>query len=197
MEDNGKIVLIGGGGHGRSVLDAAIRSKVFSQIVITDPDISAGSEILGCQVVGADEMLPGLLADGFKQAFVAIGSIKSTEHRREVFRRASEIGFSFPNIIDPSAVIGLSVKMGRGIFVGKNAVINADAEIDDMAIINTGAIVEHGCHVGAFAHVSVGAVVCGDVRVGDDAFIGANATVIQGVTVPNGGVIGAGCVVKH
>ncbi len=190
-----KLVLIGGGGHCKSVLDAAVRSGCFSEIVITDHSIPAGNTILGCKVAGNDELLPELFAEGFKYAFVTIGSIRSTDKRRAVFLKAKKAGFLFPAIIDPSAAAAASALIAPGVFIGKNAVVNADAVIGDMAIINTGAIVEHDCRIGTFAHISVGAAVCGGAEIERDVFVGANATVIQGVRIGMNSIIGAGSII--
>lgn len=192
MRENDKLVLIGGGGHCKAVLDAVIRSKYFSEVVITDHSIPAGTRILGCQVAGNDEILPELFEEGFKNAFIAIGSIQSTDKRRDIFLKAEKIGFHFPTIIDPSAVIACSTSISSGVFIGKNVVVNADAVIEKMTIINTGAVIEHDCRIGEFTHVAVGAVVCGGVDVGKDVFVGANATVLQGVRIGMKSIIGAG-----
>ncbi len=185
-----KLVLIGGGGHCRSVLDTALKSNEYSEIVITDPAIQTGEAILGCRVVGNDDRLPGLKGQGFLEAFITVGSIKSTMLRKKLVETARILGFIFPVIIDPSAAVSEYAQIGEGTFVGKCAVINADARIGDHCIINTGAIIEHECSVGNFTHVASGAVLCGNVRVGDDSFIGAKSAVIQGVSIGNKTVIG-------
>lgn len=193
--ENSKLVMIGGGGHCKSVLDAALSSGKFSDIVITDYDIPAGSLIQGCKVVGNDDMLPKLYKDGYRNAFISVGSIKDTSVRREIYERVIELGFEFPTIIDSTAVIADRAVIGKGTFVGKSAVINSGCSIDEFAIINTGAIIEHNCSVGAFSHVSVGSVVCGGCEIGNDVFIGANATVIQGIKINSRSIIGAGSIV--
>lgn len=190
-----QLVLIGGGGHCKSVLDTAIRMNVFEKIVITDCGIPAGTEFMGYKVVGNDDILTQLFEDGTRVAFISLGSIKTTEQRQIIFQRAKNIGFEFPNLIDPSASVSKYSILGKGIFIGKNAVINAGVEIGDMAIINTGAIIEHGCYIGNFSHISVGAIVCGDSIIKDSVFVGANATVIQGITIGRNSVIGAGSVI--
>lgn len=195
MNEKNKLVLIGGGGHCKSVLDAIIRTNGFKDIVITDCEIPAGSKVLGFEVVGDDEMLPVLFEKGFRYAFITIGSIISTDKRRIAYQRASEIGFDFPTIVDPSAVIASSAQIGSGVYIGKNAVVNSEALIEDMAIINTGAIIEHDCQIGKFAHIAVGATVCGGAKIGNDVFIGANATIIQGLTIGKNCIIGAGRVI--
>lgn len=186
---------MGGGGHCKSVLDAAVHMETFEEIVITDHSISPEEWIMGCRVVGDDSLLPQLFQTGFHEAFISVGSIKSTELRNRLYQKACSIGFRFPNIIDPSAIVSGDAVLGEGIFIGKRAVINAGVRIEDMAIINTGAVIEHGCYIGRFSHISVGAVVCGDCHIGDSAFIGANATVIQGINIGSNSIIGAGSIV--
>ena len=60
-----KLVLIGGGGHCKSVLDSALAMNKYTEIVITDPEIKPGTEVLGCTVVGSDDILSELRRQGF------------------------------------------------------------------------------------------------------------------------------------
>lgn len=195
MNDHNSIVLIGGGGHCKSVLDSALTLNKYSNIYITDPSLKEGSEILGCKVVGTDAALPRLYDEGVKQAFITIGSIKSVKKRIDAYKRAKEIGFEFPNIIDPSAVVSDTAIISDGVYIGKGTIINSEAKIGAMSIINTGAVIEHECIIGEFVHVAVGTVLCGNCEVGNNSFIGANATVIQGTTIGKDSIIGAGSVV--
>lgn len=190
-----KIVLIGGGGHCKSVLDALLSNHEYDEIVITDYSIPSGTLIFGCKVVGNDDLLPQLFKDGFSNAFITVGSITSTNLRRKLYTLAIDIGFNLVNIIDNSAIVSNYCKLGKGIFVGKNTVINADVKIGDCAIINTGAIVEHECNIGTFAHISPGAIICGEVSIGDDSHIGAGTMVKQQIEVGKNTLIGVGSVV--
>lgn len=185
-----KLVLIGGGGHCKSVLDAALKSNEYAEIVITDPIIQTGTSILGCEVIGKDDRLPVLKSQGFLEAFITVGSIKGARLREKLVEIAHVHGFIFPVIIDPSASVSEYVQIGEGTFVGKNAVINADVHIGKHCIINTGTIIEHECMIGDFVHVAVGAILCGNVRVGAGSFIGAGSTIIQGISIGNESVIG-------
>lgn len=190
-----KIVLIGGGGHCKSVLDAALRSARFSEIAIVDPALPSGAFVLGCRVAGDDDILPTLREKGFVNAFITVGSIEDTLLRRKLVNKATAMGFQFPVIVDPSAVVSKSTVIGEGTFIGKNAVVNADALIGNHCILNTGSIVEHECAVGDFSHISIGVVLCGGVYVGKDAFIGAGTLVKQGMRIGDQSVIGIGSVV--
>lgn len=190
-----KIVLIGGGGHCKSVLDTLTALGTYSEIFVTDKEAVTDLQFPGVKFAGSDDALPGLFRDGVREAFLSIGSITSSKIRQQARGRARDIGFDFPSIIDPSARISSTADIGKGVFIGKGAIVNAGVRIGDFAIINTGSIIEHDCRVGEFTHVAVGAVVCGKADMGSDVFVGANATVIQGVKVGRKSVIGAGSVV--
>ena len=186
-----KLVLLGGGGHCKSVLDAVLRVGEYDDIVIVDPDLQVGTDIYGCQVVGDDSILPHLKQQGYECAFIAIGSISDTSLRRKLAARIKSLGFEIPVISDPSAVISRYAEIGPGTFVGKNAIINADAVIGKHCIINTGSIVEHECRIDDFTHVSVGSILCGNSHIGSSCLIGAGAVVIQGLTIGNNTIVGA------
>ena len=190
-----KLVLIGGGGHCRSVLDCIKRMDCFDEIVITDSSLEPGTKIMGCTVMGNDDCLEQLKRQGFDYAFVTVGSVKVNPIRERIADHVSSLGFIFPVIQDPSAVVSDSATIGGGTFIGKNAVINSCARIGEHCIINTGAIIEHDCIVESFTHVSVGATLCGKVKVGRNSMIGAKSTVIQCVNVGDNCVVGAGAVI--
>ena len=192
-----KIVIVGGGGHCKSVLDSLLELNEYQEITVTDMDKKPGDKIMGVTVAGDDSKLKALFENGYDYAFLAFASIDSPKLRRKLYNTIKEIGFKIPNIIDKTAVVSRFSKLGEGVFVGKNAVINAEAQIGDMTIVNTKALIEHECIVGSFSHISVGAVLCGQAVVGNDAFVGANATVIQGIRVGNSSIIGAGSVITR
>ncbi len=188
-----KLVLIGGGGHCKSVLDSAIRMKTFEfeKIVITDPTIPSGTFIMGCEVVGTDDCLGDLHNDGFEYAFITVGSVRTNPLREKLAKKVEAIGFKYPIIIDSSAIVAESSVIGRGSFIGKNVIVNADTKIGQHCIINTGSIIEHECVIDDYAHISVGSIVCGEVTVGRNSFIGAGSTVIQCLHIGDNVVIGA------
>lgn len=186
-----KLVLVGGGGHCKSVLDAARKSGEYSEIVITDPFLKQGTLILDCSVAGGDEVLPKLRKQGFSYAFITVGSIKNARLREYLADKTSEFGFVFPVIKDASATVSAYTQIEAGTFIGKNAIINAGSRIGKHCIINTGCIIEHECLIEDFVHISVGAILCGSVYVHKNSFIGAGSTVIQGISIGKNSVVGA------
>ncbi len=194
---NKRILLIGGGGHCKSVLDSLITSPNFTDIAIIDTKENLGKEILNRKIIGTDDDLEKLFNEGYQNAFITVGSIGDTQLRRKLFDMVKRIGFNIPSIIDSSAIISENVKIDRGIFIGKNAVINAGAEISEGAIINTGAIIEHDCRVDKFAHIAPGAVLSGDVVIEENVHIGARAVIKQQIRIRSNSIIGMGSVVLN
>ena len=187
-----KLLLIGGGGHCRSVTDSVLSNHIYDSVGIVDFIDSSSDEI---PVVGTDEDLPSLFANGWTDAFITVGSVGSTAVRRRLYYLVKQIGFSIPIIIDPSAIIAKDVLLSEGSYIGKRAVVNTGVSLGCCSIINTGAIVEHDCMVGAFSHVSPGTILCGQVRVGEDSHVGAGTTVRQMITIGNHVLVGIGSVV--
>ena len=191
--DSKKLLLIGGGGHCRSVLDCVLSTGKYKEIGIVDNDTSI--PVLGIPIIGTDDDLSKLFSAGWTDTFVSIGGIGSTVLRRKLYERAKELGFTIPSIIDPSAIIARGIEVKEGVFVGKKVVVNTGSKIDNCAIINTGAVIEHDCIVGAFTHISPGTILCGQVSIGGDTHIGAGSVVRQGIKIGHNSLIGAGSVV--
>ena len=190
-----KLILIGAGGHCRSVIDSIRSSDEFFIEGILDLPDRVGSFVDGVEVIGTDEEMKAYFNKGIKYAFLSLGSIGDIRLRSYLYEQILVSGFEVPNIIDKSAVLAQNIRMKQGIFVGKKAVVNAGACIGKAAIINTAAVIEHDCFVGDFSHVSPGTVLCGGVRVDYGSHIGAGSVVIQGVHIGRQSMIGAGSVV--
>lgn len=186
------IVLIGYGGHAKSVADAIERQQKFEIIGYTDL-VEHTSKY---RYLGTDAKLNELFKSGVKNVALGIGYMGKGDIREQIYGRVKRIGYNLPVIIDPSAIVADSAVIGEGVFIGKGAIVNAEAIVEKMAIINTNALVEHECHVGEFAHVAVGAVLCGQVDVGNAAFIGASSTIIQCRKVSSNTVVPAGATVR-
>ncbi len=192
-ETKKKLLLIGGGGHCRSVLDAVRKTGRYAEIGIVEKDRQAACP--GVPVIGCDDDLPLLRKAGWSDAFVTVGSIGDTALRRRLHAMILALGFTIPVVIDPGAELAEDVRLSPGVFVGKRAVVNSGAVIGECAIVNTGALVEHDCVLGAFSHVSTGAVLCGGVVVGNDTHVGAGSVVRQYLEIGQRSVIGIGSVV--
>ncbi|MDD5131501.1 MAG: acetyltransferase [bacterium] len=190
-----KILLLGSGGHCRVIIDLLLQLRKYEIAGLIDLKKRKGSEIFGFPVIGTDIDLSRLFRSGIKYCFIAVGSIGDPSVRVKLFKKASELGYIFPNLISPEAVVSRLASFGAGNYIAPGVIINAGARIRQHCIINTGAIVEHDCQIGDFAHLSPGAVLSGGVSVGNYSHIGSGTVVIQNVKIGNHTVIGAGSVV--
>lgn len=191
-----RVVGIGAGGHARVLIDALSLGGEVEIVGLTDVNSALwGSRVLGFPVIGDDQCLERIFAEGVRHAFIGVGGSGDNRPRRKAYERARQIGFEIIATMHPRAVVAAGVRMGLGPMLLANAVVNTQAVLGDNVIINTGAIVEHDCLIGDHAHVSPGAVLCGCVSVGAEAHIGAGATVRQGICIGARAVVGAGAVV--
>lgn len=190
-----KILLIGGGGHCRSVLDCLLQTKEYMDVGILGTREEIGKSVLGIPILGTDEDLYDLRQKGYRYAFVTVGSVGNPFLRVQLYQKAKEVGYQIPNIIDPSAMVSAYAHLEEGIFIGKGAIVNAGAHILHGAIINTGSIVEHDCRIDSFAHIAPGVVLSGGVHIGEQTHIGSNSTVKQMITIGAHSIIGMGSVV--
>lgn len=195
MVINKKLLLLGGGGHCKSVLDSLLKIKFYNEIGIIDKKENVGKTILTVPIIGCDDDLLKLYQNGYDGAFVTVGSIGNPSIRVKLFRLLEDIGFEIPNIIDPTAIISEDATLAEGIYVGKNAVINAGSFIEKCAIINTGSIIEHDCMIGQFSHIAPGTVLCGEVQIGEYTHVGAGSVIKQQVKIGANTLIGMGSVV--
>ena len=193
---NNKILLIGGGGHCRSIIDVLLEDDLYSEIGIIDQQtINVDTFPPKVKYLGTEDNLEKLINLGWKNAFVAIGSIGDTSNRRRVFDLLKKLDFCIPNLISKYAVVSKNCRLGKGIFISKGAVVNIGSSVGDCCIINTNSVIEHDCCVEEFSHISPGAILCGGVKVGLDSHIGAGSIVKQYITIGNNSIVGMGSIV--
>jgi len=190
-----RLVLFGGGGHAKSIIDSINTMGLYKIIGIIDRKEKRETYVSGVKIIGEEQDLEYYFHKGIKNVVIAIGSIGNIEKRLRVYEICKKIGYQFPNIIDKSAVVPNDLIIGEGNFIGKGAIINANVQIGNGCIINTGSIIEHDCIIEDLVHISPGSVLCGSVVIKKNTHIGANSTIIQNVTIGEGTLIGAGSLV--
>lgn len=189
------IILIGGGGHARSIIDSIVQQGKWKIEGIVDEQSKVGQVVMNIPIIGADDCLGKIYNQGVRNAFIAIGSIGNVELRKKIYRQITQIGFKCPNIIDRTAILADNIELGSGNFIGKGAIINAGSRIGNQTIINSGSIIEHDCIVEDFVHIAPGTTICGGVNIGRESHIGAHSVVIQGKKIGKCTLVGAGSVV--
>jgi len=188
------IVLIGAGGHCRSVIDVIEQNGQYKIAGIVDNSLSIGTNVFGYSILGNDEDLPKI-ALTFKYALISVGQIKSASLRIRLFNLALKAGFELPSIISPLAYVSKHASIGKGVVVMHNALINSNAIIGDNCIINSKALLEHDCEISNHCHISTNAIINGGVKIGPESFIGSGVITKQSITINKNSFIKAGSIV--
>jgi sugar O-acyltransferase (sialic acid O-acetyltransferase NeuD family) len=178
------LVILGGGGHARSVADVAARCGILVLAVVDPSNPSGWSVTVVSEVADLDERAR---AASFT---VAIGD--NAVRAREL-ALIDRMGLPLGVVVASTATVGAT--LGDGSQVLEHAHVGPGARIGRGVIVNTAAVVEHDAVVDDYVHVAPGARLLGGARIGKDALIGAGAVVLPSVSVGAGAMVGAGSVV--
>ena len=186
------LILVGGGGHCKSVIDVA-ESAGYTILGILDRPEEVGKHVFGYEVIGTDDDM-AKYAD--KAVFiVTVGQIKSPELRIKLHKMLAEANCELATIIASTAYVSQYAVIGEGTVVMHHAFVNAGAKVGKGCIINTSAILEHEAVVGDYCHISTGATVNGSAKVGEQSFVGSQSVINQCISIGERVVIGAGSAV--
>lgn len=189
-----KLILIGGGGHCKSVIDTIQLLDFYEIVGIIDVKEKIGQYINGIKIIDSDDNLNDYKSKGYS-AFITIGSIGNVETRIRILEQLKKLKFKIPYIIDKTAIVANDALIGRGTFIGKRSIVNSGSKIGENCIINSGSIVEHECEIGDFVHIAPGSIMCGGVKVKENSHVGAGSVIIQYKNIGKNCIVGAGSVV--
>ena len=187
-----QLIIVGGGGHAKVIIDIFNEAKKFKIIGYTSKVKPDGDFVNEVPYLGSDVILKEYLNKGVKNVFVAIGDCKV---RNNVFTDLTSEGFNIVNAVSKFARISPSVTLGKGIAVMPGAMINIDSVIKDNVIINTGVTIDHDNIINKSAHIAPGTNLAGNVTIGTGSFLGVGTNVIPGVKIGEWAIVGAGSVV--
>ncbi len=188
-----KILLIGGGGHCKSIIDVIEQEGRFEIAGIIDKKELVGQDVLGYKILGSDDTLKDL-HQHYNYALITVGQIKSPETRIKLFEMLKAFGYELPTVISPFAYVSKHARIAEGTVIMHHALVNANASIGQNCIINTKSLIEHDAIIEEHCHISTGAVVNGGVHVKAGTFYGSNATCKEYAQVS--GFVKAGSVIK-
>jgi sugar O-acyltransferase (sialic acid O-acetyltransferase NeuD family) len=175
-----KLLIIGAGGHGQSVAEAAELSSHFEVVGFVDDALAVGTLILVYPVLGAAVDLGGY-ASVCDHVLVAIGN---NAMRASLADRLLQAGLSQATVVHPKAMVSPRAQLGAGSAVMAGAVVGTAAVLGQGVIVNCGAVVDHHARVEDFGHVGVGACMAGGSVLGTKAWMQAGSALGYGVSIP-------------
>ena len=190
------LLLIGAGGHAKACIDVIEQEDNFRIIGLGGSPNEVGTQVLGYEVLGTDEVLSELLSLT-EFALIAVGQIGVDDLRSTLLSKIINAGFKSPIVTSPLAFVSPHAVIGKGTVVMHRAMINAGAKIGDNCIINSHALVEHDVVVEDHCHIATSATINGGSTVGRSSFIGSGSTIRESINIGKMCAIGMGLSVRH
>ena len=185
------LYIVGAGGHGSVVAEAATLTGKWSKIAFLDDRIEKGGSVLDWRVIGCLQSVDQYMGPNAE----FISAVGDNHSRVEITNDILDRGGQIASVFHPTATISGSAEISSGTVVFANAVVNTRSKVGVACIVNTAATVDHDCRIASGVHLSPGANLAGGVTVLERAWIGIGATVTQGITIGSDAVVGASAAV--
>lgn len=184
------MVIVGAGGHGKSVADLLLLQNEYELIGFVDDDYPNILDVWGFPVLG------NVTAETFSSlqgcAESCVVAIGNNELRESIFKLIDDLGLMLPSMVHPKAFVSTRAMIGKGCVVMANAVIGTEAKLGNGVIVNSGAIVDHHAGVDDFGHLGVNVSMAGGARLGRSAWAQAGASLGYGVSIPSKAILKPG-----
>lgn len=190
---NKNLILVGGGGHCKSVIEVA-ESAGYTIVGILDKKEEVGKKVLSYSIIGTDEDMSKYVDKAL--FLVTVGQIKDVSLRIALHEMIKQAGGKLATLIASTAYVSTYAKIGEGSVVMHHAFVNAAATIGKGCIINTFANIEHDVIIGDFCHISTGAILNGNVQMGNCCFVGSRSVINNNVSICDNVIIGAGATIR-
>jgi len=194
--ETGALLIYGGGGHGKALIDLLRTLNVYQLVGVVDDGLPPGSVVMGLPVLGGTAVLAAWFARGVHLAVNAVGGIGNVAVRLKVFEALAAVGFTCPSLVHPTAWVEPSAHLAAGVQVLAKSYISSEAYIGFGTVINAGVVVSHDCQLGQVTNLSPGAMLAGGVILEDYVQVGMAATINLNLRIGQGTRIGNGATVK-
>lgn len=188
-----KLLILGAGGHGKVVADAAKSIGEWDEIAFLDDEFENMHECESFPVIAALNDFDDLVSN-YNDCIVAIGN---NTCRIDYLEKLKIKNIKIPVIVHPSSVVSDSSCIQPGTVIVAGSVINPNVEVGFGCIINTGVTVDHDCVLEDGVHLSPGVNLGGNVKIGKNSWIGIGATVKNNIDIGANVIVGAGSVVVN
>ncbi len=146
----------------------------------------------GQRVISPDAIDADLLAVPF------LCPLFTPANRRAASLEALARGLSASEaLIDPTATVASSVKIGPGCYINAGVTIGGRGQIGAHVVINRSASIGHHVSLAEYVSVGPGAVLTGEVSMGRGALVGAGSVVLPKIRIGDHALVAAGSVVTR
>jgi sugar O-acyltransferase (sialic acid O-acetyltransferase NeuD family) len=190
-----RVLVIGGAGQGRQVIDAIVARGHHTVVGVLDRALRRGDVVAGIPVLGTDDDLRAAALETAADSFVvAIGD--NSTRGRILDRETGAAAHLHPaTVVHPAATVAHDAILGAGCILLAGAVVGNGCRIGRGVLLGINSSVDHDGWVDNHASLAPNAATGGTVRIGRTTAIGLGASVVHEVTIGADTVVGAGAVV--
>ena len=184
--------IYGCGGLGREIYEIAVRrntaTSLWNQIVFIDDNKDEGN-FFGTQIIQFNHLR------NHKNEFECIIAVGEPSTRRKLFRKLIDEKIKLTFLIDPTATVSPTAKIGNGSIICEYSTIHTGVELGNNILIQPYCTLGHDIMVGNHSVLSTFCAPGGGVAFGECVFVGMQSTIIEGLTVGDDAIISMGAAV--
>lgn len=189
-----RLVVIGGGGFGREVLDLidALPGDTRPEVLGVVDDGVVDNRLL--QAYSVEHLGPLAVLDDIAPDVGYVVAIGNPSIRAQIDALLRDRRPS-PVLIHPSVTMGRRVELGPGSVLCAGARLTNHIDVGRHVHVNLNCTVGHDSTLSDYATLSPLVAISGNVHVGPGAFFGTGAKINPGLRVGGGSVVGTGAAV--
>jgi sugar O-acyltransferase (sialic acid O-acetyltransferase NeuD family) len=168
------LLILGAGGHGKSVAEAALLSNQWASIVFADDSWPEQTEIAGFPIIAKIAGICNLKAE----ISAAIPAVGDNQLRKDWFVMLKDLNIPLATILHPTAIVSRSATIGDGVTIMAGSVVGVDVKVGDGVIINLLCAIDHDAEIGNFSHLRVGVLVAGGGNVKPLTLLAAGSIIV-------------------
>lgn len=180
------------GNLGKELYDIAIRinerEKRWEAIVFIDDIFEADS------FYGTEVHRPEVFRQKLNDIEIIIADGTPVE-RKLIRDKIDTYGFHLINLIDPTAIISPTAKLGRGIIVTPFSTISSNVVLHDNVLVQSYVRIGHDIEIGEDSVISSNVGIGGGAKVGSQTYVGMGAVVKNELKIGSNSIISMGAVV--
>lgn len=187
-----KAIIVGAGGFGKEIAFLLQSISRYELIGFVDDSLKMqNQELLGKPVLETIDSLIEL-----EEETVIFMGIASPDIKEKIYQKINKNNkLIFPNLVAPSALVGINVQLGIGNILMPYTTYTADVVLGNFNMINIGSTIGHDAQIGNYNSIFPSVNISGHVILGDKNEIGVGTKIIQNLRIGNMNIIGAGSVV--
>lgn len=189
-----KLAIIGTKEFAEQITDFAIQTGEFEVVGYYDNIELKGNVVNGRPVFGTvADAIKDHQNKVFDEIFIGVGYTRFD--LREQFYSQLKGKVPFANIINTTAEVSPSARLGEGVYVGPHTTIAANTIVENNVFVHGHCLLGHDCHIHSHTYFSGRDYMAGFCNIGSKVFIGLSVCVADHISITDDVWVGIGSIV--